>query len=74
MTFANLTSLDVPGDKSAEDFVAWLRGQGIRAVYVDQVLTTNNPALWALLEVQIGAGLERAFLADEGDVQVLIVK
>ena len=74
MTFANLTSLDVPSDKSAEDFVAWLRGQGIRAVYVDQVLTTNNPPLWALLEAQIGAGLERAFLADEGDVQILIVK
>ncbi len=74
MTFANLTAMDVPIDRSPEAFVDWLRSQDIRVVYVDQVLTSNNPALWALLNAQIGTGLERVFSADEGNVQVLIVR
>ncbi len=74
MTFANLTAMDVPSNRSPEAFVDWLRSQGIRVVYIDHVLTSNNPVLWELMNAQIGSGLERVFSADEGDVQVLIVR
>lgn len=74
MRFANLTSTDVPVGRSSDGFVDWLRSQNVEAVYVDQILSGGNPALWVLLEAEIGDGLERAFYADEGDVQVLLVK
>lgn len=74
MQVANLTSTDVPLDRTPEAFVDWLRSQGIRAVFVDQTLSSNSPKLWQLLEAQIGAGLERIFSADQGDIQILLVK
>jgi hypothetical protein len=74
MQVANLTSPDVPLDRTPEAFVDWLRSQGIQAVFVDQTLSSGSPGLWALLDAQVGTGLERVFSADEGDIQVLLVK
>lgn len=71
---ATLSAADVPTGRSSEEMVAWLRSQAIRAVYVDQTLWGDNPALWALLQQQIGKGLERVFVGDGGDYQVLLVK
>jgi hypothetical protein len=74
MSPATLSAADVPTGRSPEAMVDWLRSQGIRAVYVDQTLWGDNPALWALLQQQIGKGLERVFAGDGGDIQVLLVK
>lgn len=74
MKVANLTSTDVPVDRTPEAFVEWMRSQDIQAVFVDQTLSSSSPKLWNLLEAQIGIGLERIFSADQGDIQVLQVK
>ncbi|MBN2147971.1 MAG: hypothetical protein JW726_11310, partial [Anaerolineales bacterium] len=74
MEVANLTSTDVPLDRTPEAFVEWLDSQQVQAVFVDQTLSSNNPKLWGLLEAQIGIGLERIFSADEGDIQILRIK
>jgi hypothetical protein len=74
MTYANLTSPDVPRNKDSAEFLAWMIQQDIQAVYVDHSLYNNNPFIWDLIKPQIGEGLERVFVGDEGDIQVLIVK
>ena len=74
MKVANLTSTDVPLDRTPEAFVDWLDSQQVQAVFVDQTLSSNNPKLWKLLESQVGIGLERIFSADQGDIQILLVK
>ena len=74
MKVANLTSTDVPLDRTPEAFVDWLRSQDIQAVFVDQTLSSNSSILWGLLEAQIGTGLERIFSADQGDIQILQIK
>ena len=74
MKVANLTSTDVPLDRTPEAFVDWLDSQQVQAIFVDQTLSSNNPKLWKLLEAQIGIGLERIFSADQGDIQILLVK
>jgi hypothetical protein len=74
MKVANLTSTDVPTDRTPEEFLEWLRVQDIQAIYVDHTLYANSPRLWDLLKAQIGQGLERVFSGDEGDIQVLLVK
>ncbi len=74
MSPATLASTDVPIDRSPKEFVQWMRDQGIKAVYVDPVLTGDNPVIWGLIQQQIGIGLERVFVGDGGDFQVLLVK
>jgi hypothetical protein len=74
MKYANLTSPDVPREKDSDEFLAWMIQQDIEAVYVDHSLYNSNPFIWDLLKPQIGQGLERVFVGDEGDIQVLIVK
>ena len=74
MTYMGLTSLDIPVDRSQEDFLKWMRGQGIEAVYVDYSLTQDSPGLWRLIEGSVGSGLVRVFTAGGGDLQVLVVE
>jgi hypothetical protein len=74
MVPATLSALDVPVGRSQEGFLRWMRDQGIRAVYVDYSLSSDNPAIWRLIEPQIGNGFERVFTADQGDIQVLLVQ
>lgn len=74
MYSATLASTDVPTDRSSEGFVQWMRDQGIKAVYVDPVLTGDNPVIWNLIQQQIGKGLQRLFVGDGGDYQILLVK
>ncbi len=73
MTYASLTSPDVPQDKSSAEFLDWMVRQDIRAIYVDHSLYNTNPFLWDLIKAQIGQGIERVFSADEGDIQVLMI-
>lgn len=74
MFSATLSAADVPIDRSPEAFLQWMRDQGIRAVYVDPILTGDDPVIWALLQQQIGKGLKRVFVGDGGDYQILLVE
>ncbi len=73
MTYASLTSPDVPQDKSSAEFLDWMVRQDIRAIYVDHSLYNTNPFLWDLIKAEIGQGIERVFSADDGDIQVLMI-
>jgi len=68
-----LTSVDVPTDNSAEDFMVWLQAQGVEAVYIDKFLTSRSPALWKQIQRVIGNGLSRVFHTDDGSYQILLV-
>jgi hypothetical protein len=74
MSCFNLASDDVPKNRSADEFLDWMRVQGVRGVFVDSTLSSDNSRLWGLIEPQIGTSLERVFSAGEGDVQVLVLK
>jgi hypothetical protein len=69
-----LSSTDIPINRSPEEFIKWMIGQGIEAIYVDHALYNSNPALWDMIQPQIGKRLERVFAADEGSFQILIVQ
>ncbi len=72
MTYMGLTSLDVPRTDTAEEFLAWMKGQGIKAIYVDASLSSDNPFFWDQISSLVGSGqIDRVFDADEGDIQVL---
>ena len=73
MTYMGLASLDVPRFDDPKEFLSWMSNQGIEAVYVDHSLSSDNPIYWDLISAEIGQGLQRAFVADEGDIQVLLV-
>jgi hypothetical protein len=73
MTFFNLSGSDVPRGRSSAAFLEWMLIQGVEAVYVDHTLSSGNPYYWELIRDQIGKGLERGFVGDEGDFQVLFV-
>ena len=74
MTYMGLTSLDVPRTDTADEFLTWMRGQGIEAIYVDASLSSDNPFFWDQISSLVGSGLERVFAADEGNIQVLQLK
>ena len=71
MRYMGLTSLDVPLTDTPRQFLEWMQGQGIEAVYVDSTLSSGNPYLWEQISALTGDGLERIFVAEEGDIQVL---
>jgi hypothetical protein len=74
MTYSGMASKDVPIYKTSEEFLDWMVRQNIEAVYVDHSLYNTNPAVWNLLKPRIGEELDRVFVADEGDIQVLLVQ
>jgi hypothetical protein len=71
MKAANLTSTDVPTGRSPEAFLEWMKGQGIEVIYVDHDLYVPSPAIWRLIDPQIGLGLNRVFILEDGNFQVL---
>ena len=73
MTYMGLASLDVPRFDDSKEFLSWMRGQDIKAIYVDHSLSSDNPFFWELIAMEIGQELERGFVADEGDIQVLFL-
>jgi hypothetical protein len=72
MTPLTLASTSVPFDLPADEFMAWLIDQDVKAVYADHVYATS-PAIWEKIQPYIGTELERVFIADGGDIQLLIV-
>lgn len=72
MQLANLSSTDIPLDLTPEQFLSWMRNQGIQAIYVDQTLYNDNPRVWSLIEPQIGHGLKRLVSIDGGNIQILV--
>jgi len=71
MRAANLTSTDVPTNRSPEEFLQWLKRQNIEIIYVDHDLYSFSPAIWDLIEPQIGLGLNRVFILEQGNYQIL---
>jgi hypothetical protein len=71
MEFANLSAPDVPVGRTPDHFIDWLVSQNVQMIYVDHNLYNSNPTVWDLLKPEIGGRLERVFVADEGDVQIL---
>ena len=74
MGYMGLTSLDVPRTDTDQQFLEWMKGQGIELIYVDASLYVDNPFLWEQVSGLIGSGLERVFSADEGNIQILSVQ
>ncbi len=74
MRYAGLASDDVPINRTSEEFLDWMVGQNIEAIYVDHDLYKVLPIVWDLIEPQIGVGLERVFEVEQGNYQVLIIK
>ena len=74
MDYAAINAADTPRDKNDVEFLDWMIRQDIEAIFVDQSLYNSNPLVWGLIKSQIGEGIERVFSADEGDVQVLIIR
>ena len=72
MDYAGLVSTDLPVNRTSDELFAWMREQGIEAVYVDHGLYNGAPKTWELIEDQIGAGWERKFIVDQGNYQILI--
>ncbi len=70
----NLSSEDVPTDRSSDKFLDWMQVQNVSVVFVDTSLSSANPRLWELISPQIGNRLTQVFSAGEGDVQVLVMK
>ena len=70
---AVLASRDVPQDRTTEGFMQWLRDQGVEGIYVDHDLYNGLPAVWNMIEPQIGVGLERIFEVDRGNYQILVI-
>jgi hypothetical protein len=71
MTYLGLSSSDVPRERSADEFLLWMRGENNAAVYVDETLWRDNPAIWALIEPHIGDGLTVLYTDPDWTVQVL---
>ena len=71
MDYAGISASDAPVGRSPEGFLDWMREQGIEAIYVDHSLYNGAPKVWELIEPQIGHGLERIFILEQGNYQVL---
>jgi hypothetical protein len=73
MTSLTLASTDTPLHRSPEAFLDWIISQGTKAIYVDHSLFHENPIVWEKIVPYIKDGLQRIYVGDEGDVQVLLV-
>jgi len=71
MKYAGLNSSDVPVNRSSEEFIDWMRDQGIEIVYIDHSLYNSAPRVWELIEPQIGLSLDRLFILERGNFQIL---
>ena len=71
MNYAGLNSSDVPVNRSSEEFIDWMRDQGIEIVYIDHSLYNSAPRVWELIEPQIGLSLNRIFILEQGNFQIL---
>lgn len=72
MTPLTLASTSVPLDLPPDEFMGWLRDQGVVAVYADHIFA-SSPAIWEKIQPHIGTQLERVFIADGGDIQLLML-
>lgn len=73
MGYMGLTSLDVPRTDTDQQFLEWMKGQGIELIYVDASLYVDSPSIWEKISSLVGSGLERVFSADQGNIQILSV-
>jgi hypothetical protein len=72
MTPLTLASTSVPLDLTPDEFMAWLIDQGVVAVYADHMYV-SSPAIWRMIEPNIGSQLEPVFMTDGGEIQILLV-
>ncbi len=59
--------------KSPQEYYNGLKQLGVKAIYVDNIVTNNTP-LWALIKPGIGKYYETAYSGRDGSVMVLLVK
>ena len=71
MNYAGLNASDVPVNRSSEEFIDWMRDRGIKIIYVDHSLYNSAPRVWELIEPQIGLSLDRLFILERGNYQIL---
>ena len=74
MTYLGLAGMDVPYHRPPEAFLEWLVSQNAAAIYADDTLIDQSPAIWDRLRPFIGDSLTVIFEGDEGMVQVLLVE
>jgi hypothetical protein len=72
LTPLTLASTSVPLELEEDAFMDWLIDQGVEAVYADHMFA-SSPAIWEKIQPHIGTELERVFIADGGDIQILLV-
>lgn len=56
-----------------DQVAAWIEDEGLEAVYAEKNLKTFEPAVWKLIQNQIGKKLKVGFQTEDGNYQVLIV-
>ncbi len=74
MTSLTLASSDTPTHRSPEAFLDWIISEGTKAIYVDHSLFAENPLVWDKIVPYINNGLQRIYVGDGGDIQVLLVE
>jgi hypothetical protein len=58
---------------NSDELYTWLLDNDIDAIHSINLLRNREAHIWAMIEEQIGTGLNRAFRQDPGDIQVILV-
>jgi hypothetical protein len=73
MSYLGLAGTDVPYWRPPEAFLDWMVSQNTAAIYADDTLIEQNPAVWDRIRPFIGRSLTPIFEGDGGAVQLLLV-
>jgi hypothetical protein len=71
MTYMGLSSTDVPVFSTTDAFKEWLKSQAIDGIYIDESMTTENQAYWALLQ-ELAVNYDVVFKDIERGIQVWV--
>ncbi len=74
---ANLTYIPMfrsalPKFQTEEDFTTWMKDNRLHAIYVDSYLKVEEPAVWEIVQKQIGRALTIGFASEKGDIEILL--
>jgi len=74
LTYIPMFRSTLPEIKTDQDLVSWMKHNHLKAIYVDPPLKILEPAIWSLVEKQIGHALDVGFSSESGDYQVLLTR
>jgi hypothetical protein len=60
--------------ETKEDFVQWMRGEDLEAIYVEGALKSAESKIWSFIENETGSSLEVGFTSQDGSIQVCLVR